>query len=131
MFLGERDVFGKVLFGVFKLSDQDRLKALEELARLDEELGILGDWPSEREVGGFRLVCTSMACPEQYDVFGPSGNKVGYLRLRHGRFRADVPDCGGETVYSSLTKGDGTFFEDERDGELKRAVEAIRKRIES
>lgn len=81
------------------------------------------------EIDGLKLVCTSMACPEQYEVFDKSGRQVGYFRLRHGRFRADFPDCGGETVYVSNTKGDGIFSEDERDGELKRAVEAIRRRM--
>lgn len=106
-----------------------RLKALEELSRLDEELGLGSMWPEDREIDGLRLVCTSAACPEQYDVFDASGKKVGYLRLRHGKFRADVPDCGGETVYTSRTKGDGTFAEDERDEELKRALAAMKSRI--
>lgn len=106
-----------------------RLKALEELSRLDEELGLGSMWPDDREIDGLRLVCTSAACPEQYDVFDASGARVGYLRLRHGTFRADHPDCGGETVYTSRTKGDGTFAEEERDAELKRAVGALRSRI--
>lgn len=107
-----------------------RLKALEELSRLDEELGLLDkNWPEDREIDGFRLVCTSIACPEQYNVFDSSGKQVGYLRLRHGKFRADVPDCGGETVYTSRTKGDGTFAEEERDEELKRALAVIKSRI--
>lgn len=104
----------------------DRLKALEELARLDEELGLYKDWPDSLDIDGFRLVCTSMACPEQYDVFDAKGDKVGYLRLRHGTFRADVPDCGGDTVYVSNTKGDGIFLEEERMEELGRAVAAIK-----
>jgi hypothetical protein len=107
--------------------DKDlRLKALEELAELDEELGLRSRWPEDSEVDGLRLVCTSVACPEQYEVFDSSGRQVGYLRLRHGRFRADFPDCGGETVYESLTKGDGTFSEDERKDELGKAVAAIK-----
>lgn len=111
---------------------ENRLKALEELSRLDQEMGFDNiKWPEDTEIDGLKLVCTSIACPEQYDVFDSSGKKVGYLRLRHGRFRADHPDCGGETVYSSLTEGDGTFSNDERDLELKKAIKAIRKRIES
>lgn len=107
-----------------------RLKALEELSRLDEELGLLDkNWPEDREIDGFKLVCTSIACPEQYNVFDSSGKQVGYFRLRHGKFRADVPDCGGETVYTSRTKGDGTFAEEERDEELKRALAAMKSRI--
>lgn len=110
---------------------EKRLKALDELSKLDEELGWLDkDWPHEREMDGLKLVCTSMACPEQYDVFDASGNKVGYLRLRHGTFRADYPDCGGETVYRSHPNGDGIFSDDERDIELGKAVEAIKRKID-
>jgi hypothetical protein len=86
-------------------------------------------WPEDRHIDGLKLVCTCMACPEQYDVFDSSGNKVGYLRLRHGTFRADFPDCGGETVYRSSTLGDGTFDDAERDVELGRAIAAIKKKL--
>ncbi|NBT75145.1 hypothetical protein EBZ80_18315 [bacterium] len=68
---------------------------------------------------------TSRACPEQYDVFDAHGEMAGYLRLRHGYFRADYPDCGGETVYTSNTKGDGLFDDDERMPELTKAVAAL------
>lgn len=101
---------------------EKRLKVLEELARLDEELGLDKGWPENREIEGLRLVCTSPACPEQYEVLDAEGRQVGYLRLRHGRFRADYPDCGGETVYVSNTKGDGVFEESERLPELTNAV---------
>lgn len=76
-------------------------------------------------IDGFKLELTSTACPEQYDVFDANGDQVGYLRLRHGYFRADVPDCGGETVYDANTKGDGMFDDDERMEELTKAVRAI------
>ena len=111
--------------------DEKRLDALERLARLDEELGIEFKWPDNQEINGLKLVCTSVACPEQYDVFDSEGKQVGYLRLRHGHFRADYPDCGGETVYRSDTKGDGVFDDEERMVELKRAAEAIKRRMES
>ncbi|NDD52705.1 hypothetical protein EBZ39_02295 [bacterium] len=52
-------------------------------------------------IDGYKLVCTCSACPEQYDVFNDNNKLVGYLRLRHGQFRADCPDVGGTTVYSS------------------------------
>lgn len=86
-------------------------------------------WPEDREINGFRLACTCPACPEQYDVFDAAGTKVGYLRLRHGYFRADFPDCGGETVYETDTKGDGIFDEDERTPELTKAIAALKARI--
>lgn len=76
-------------------------------------------------IHGYKLVLTCYACPEQYDVFDPSGKQVGYLRLRHGYFRADCPDAGDATVYSADCDGDGMFREDERLPHLKAAVEAI------
>lgn len=89
------------------------------------------DWPSdELWIDDLQLICTCGACPEQYDVFDSKGHQVGYLRLRHGHFRADYPDCGGETVYESNTIGDGVFDDDERQVELKNAIAAIRKQME-
>ena len=73
----------------------------------------------------YDLVRTCYACPEQYDVYDKHNNKVGYLRLRHGVFRAEYPDCGGETVYESLPDGDGIFEEYERMYQLTKAIEAI------
>lgn len=78
-------------------------------------------------INGYTLKKTSTACPEQYDVFDKDNEQVGYLRLRHGYFRADVPDCGGDTVYESQPKGDGMFEDDERMQELTNAIEAIHK----
>ena len=101
---------------------------LEDISKFSEDYPT--DWPRPFEMDGFRLVCTSPACPEQYDVFDSTGNKVGYLRLRHGHFRADVPDCGGETVYRSSTKGDGTFLEGERESELRNALLAIKNKLQ-
>lgn len=84
--------------------------------------------PDDKDIiiDGYRLICTCGACPEQYDVFDDSdGKKVGYLRLRHGYFRADYPDCGDETVYEAETKGDGIFEDDERMPQLSAAVAAL------
>lgn len=76
---------------------------------------------------GCRLICTCSACPEQYEVFDEkTGKQVAYLRLRHGWFRADVPECGGETVYESHPNGDGIFDDDERMAELGAAIAAVR-----
>lgn len=71
-----------------------------------------------------RLVQTCGACPEQYDAY-VAGRQVGYLRLRHGYFTVDFPDCGGETVYEASTIGDGVFDPSERDHHIQRAKEAI------
>lgn len=84
--------------------------------------------PSDNDtvIGRYRLVCTCGACPEQYDVFDEVTKKqVGYLRLRHGHFRADLDHCGGDTVYESDTRGDGIFDDDERMPELINAITAI------
>ena len=81
--------------------------------------------PADTTVDGYTLKLTCFACPEQYDVFDANNEMVGYLRLRHGHFRADVPDCGGETVYESFTVGDGIFEDAERIEELTKAVKAI------
>lgn len=59
----------------------------------------------------FKLVQTCGACPEQYDVYlkDQPDQMVGYLRLRHGYFRAEHM---GQVVYDAYTKGDGIFEED-------------------
>lgn len=77
----------------------------------------------------FRLEMTCFACPEQYDVY-LEDEKVGYLRLRHGHFRCDVPDCGGKRVFDAYTEGDGMFDEDERDPMLSEALAALAEEIE-
>jgi hypothetical protein len=81
------------------------------------ELGIM--------IHGYRLKQTCFACPEQYDVFDDLGQQVAYFRLRHGGFRVDVPDCGGETIYSANPEGDGIFTREERVRYLTEAVLAV------
>lgn len=63
-------------------------------------------------------------CPEQYNVFDGE-KKVGYLRLRHGHFRADWTEDETITVYEGFPKGDGAFYDDEREKYLADAVQAI------
>ncbi len=72
-----------------------------------------------------KLVMTCGACPEQYDVF-QDGKEVGYLRLRHGHFRAE---CNGVVVYEATPNGDGLFEYDERDHYLRFAVDAIERHL--
>lgn len=75
-------------------------------------------------INDITLEKTCPACPEQYDAF--IGEKqVGYLRLRHGYFRVDYPSAGGETIYEAYPKGDGSFYDDEREFYLIRAKIAI------
>ena len=68
---------------------------------------------------------TCYACPEQYDAVDENGTTLGYLRLRHGSFTVSCPDVGGTLVYSDSPKGDGIFFEEERDFYLNAAKLAI------
>lgn len=70
----------------------------------------------------FKLVKTCGGCPEQYDVYY-NGKEVGYMRLRHGNFRAEYR---GETVYTARPNGDGVFEYDERDKYLQRGCLAIK-----
>ena len=74
------------------------------------------------------LEMTCEGCPEQYDAF-LDGKKVGYLRLRHGYFRVDYPDCGMETIYEAYPKGDGIFDDSERDFYLSKAKDAIVRKL--
>lgn len=79
---------------------------------------------AERTIKGITLKLTCGACPEQYDAY-KGANKVGYLRLRHGDFRVDFPDCMEETIYEASPNGDGMFETDERLFYLTNAVDAI------
>lgn len=84
------------------------------------------------EIGGLVLEQTSAGCPEQYNVFNYKGEKVAYLRLRHGCFRADCPNESGEmeTIWWTYDcRGDGSFYSDERLYFLKKAVKEIKKHI--
>ena len=70
---------------------------------------------------------TSWACPEQYDVV-KGKHTVGYVRLRGGRFRVDVPRCGGVTVLVHEFPDDvlGRFETDAaRDEWLDKAADAV------
>lgn len=71
-----------------------------------------------------RLDQTCWACPEQYSAY-INEQQVGYLRLRHGHFRVEFPDCGGKLLYSAEPKGDGCFDDDEREFYLNAAKQAI------
>jgi hypothetical protein len=81
------------------------------------------------EATDIRLEMTCAACPEQYEAF-MGAQQVGYLRLRHGTFRVDVPDAGGRCVYAAETIGDGEFEDTEREYHLTRAKEAIARHAE-
>lgn len=75
-------------------------------------------------INGYTLKQTSIACPEQYDIF-LDDEQVGYLRLRHGEFTADYPDYDGKEVYYAEPMGDGCFDGGEREYYLTKAIKAI------
>ncbi len=76
----------------------------------------------KKTIGKYKIEGGGM-CPEQYNVY-LDGKEIGYLRLRHGHFRAETP-FGGQVVYTASPKGDGCFEEDEREQYLAAAIEAI------
>ncbi len=90
-----------------------------------EGVGKTKMWELGVMIHGYRLKQTCGACPEQYDVYDDLGQQVAYFRLRHGGFRVDVPDCGGETIYTANPKGDGIFDREERVHYLTKAVLAV------
>lgn len=77
----------------------------------------------------FRLTCS--ACPEQYDVRDSTGKQVGYVRLRHGQFTVDYPDClEDELMCENFDEDEGCFESDQRRAYwLGRAADAIRERL--
>ena len=98
-----------------------------EIARAILESGGNTHWPVSQTICGLELRCTCPSHPEQYDVFD-GGTQVAYFRLRHGEFRVDVPECGGETIHEASPNGDGLFDADERQRYLTEAVEAVKAR---
>lgn len=83
------------------------------------------------------LVQTCCACPEQYDAYatreaaqkGDESARVGYLRLRHGRFRVECPP--GNIVNHIAADGDGSFTDDEREMKLNWACAEIMARCDA
>lgn len=103
-----------------------QLKVDELLSRL-EAAGVLAadeePQPESTEVP-IELKRTSYAMPEQYEAF-LDGRQVGYLRLRHGTFRANHPDHIGSQVYLADTLGDGAFEDSEREPQIRAALIAV------
>lgn len=89
-----------------------RAEALALYSRLAAEGLLIEDEPVATAVP-IELVRTCMVMPEQYDVFR-DGRQIGYLRLRHGYFRAHYPDHTADpAVYETSTRGAGSFYDDE------------------
>lgn len=80
---------------------------------------------SEREILGYRVVMTSSGCPETYMVLDSDDDVVGSLYLRYGMFSAFYEL---DKVYHANPKGDGVFYDDEREFYLKEAVKALHER---
>lgn len=76
---------------------------------------------------GWYLQLTCGACPEQYDLKDDKGDMRAYFRLRHGYFRVEVPDCGGEIVYDAEPEGDGIFEDEERPKFMTEGMDAVKK----
>jgi len=114
------------------LSDYSDEELRDELSRRHSKPKHLLDYFANPEdlysAHGLTLVQTCGACPEQYDVFR-GDEQVAYLRLRHGFFRVDLGECGGEIIASGHPKGDGCFEPDERMHFMHRALRAIISRI--
>lgn len=100
-------------------------EVFRDLAKAVLKSGGNTSWPQSQTIDGLELRCRCPSHPEQYDVY--DGEKqVAYFRLRHGEFRVDVPECGGETIYEAFPNGDGLFDADERQRYLSEAVEAVK-----
>jgi hypothetical protein len=103
--------------------DDSLQKALDTLREAWKDV----KWPSSQTIDGLELRLTCPSHPEQYDVY-KGEEQVAYFRLRHGWFRVDVPECGGETIYEAEPNGDGLFDADERERYLAEAVTAVKSR---
>jgi hypothetical protein len=82
----------------------------------------------EQEILGYKVVQSCGGCPEAYEVVDAQDTPIGYLRLRHGFFYAEYTVGGAERVYEGSPKGDGVFYDDEREYYLTEAVKALDER---
>lgn len=118
---GEIAIFHEGLPCLLELSDIQKKKQQDKQS---------AELAAELKAGKYKIIQTCGSCPEQYEMY--HGKKmIGYFRLRHGRFRADYPDAGDETVYEAFTIGDGNFHdEDERKKHMEAATRIIKERYE-
>lgn len=102
---------------------------VDELLSYLENAGVLAADEASESTGtevALELKLTCAAMPEQYEAF-LDGRQVGYLRLRHGTFRAHYPDHIGSPVYITKTLGDGIFDDSEREDQIRTALIAVLK----
>lgn len=72
-----------------------------------------------------KLVPLCGSCPEDYDAYW-QGKRIGYLRLRHGYFRASCPDVSGDLVYHVYVGDELDHFPSElRNHYISEALKAI------
>ena len=77
----------------------------------------------------YKLKCTCVMCPEQYDVIDTKTNEsCGYIRLRWGELTCEYPDCSGIILYSHTFQHECGCFRDtkERILHLTACVELIK-----
>ena len=116
----------------YDVSMSDKKNKLEEALEKFRELFSeeYQEFETVRHLNGFKLIRTCIACPEQYDVYkvneDGSEENVAYLRLRHGTFRAECPFNGPVVYKSTDMRGDGTFYDEERDQFLNEALEKVK-----
>lgn len=60
---------------------------------------------------------TCFACPEQYELYDPNGERIGFFHYRYGHLTLECPDTGGELVYEKMLgdRADGILDSDTRD----------------
>jgi hypothetical protein len=89
-------------------------------------------WPEAKNCSlyGLDLICTSEMCPEQYNVLH-KGKKVGYIRIRHGKLRADYYSEDGTPwiVYKKEVYGYGDLDKNERYTELSNCAKSIQQSL--
>jgi hypothetical protein len=78
----------------------------------------------------FRVALTCADCPEQWDIFmGQEDRQVGYLRVRHSRWRLEHPDVGGKILIDEPWHPErGPYeanFEEERPAVFQRVFRAL------
>jgi len=102
---------------------------VDELMSYLENAGVLAAEEAPEPEGtevALELKRTSYAMPEQYEAF-LDGRQVGYLRLRHGTFRAHYPDHMAPPVYIAETMGSASFDGREREQQIRAALVEILK----
>lgn len=83
----------------------------------------------DHEILGLSLELTCRSHPEQYDVYGEGGERIGYLRLRHGEFTVSTDGPFDGVLYRGTYSDEnlGEFADEDREHWLTQAVADIKK----